>query len=182
MEGYTGGFSGSLLNSHLADAFAKVAETDPRNLIGVVGALIAFFGIMIAYRQSTTARTRLRFDLYDKRFNTYTAALGLYETIMRNRELRDIEDAGFIFVRAFRESLFLFKRRDNIYTTLSKINDVAVDVIAYEKHIRNVGANGEDEYSNRLRKRASDGRNELELFIRELETRLKKYLDFRKLK
>ncbi len=185
MEGHTGGFLGSLLNSHLADAFANVAESDPRNLVGVFGAVIGFFGILIAYRQSTTARARLKLDLYDKRFNIYIAVLDLHQAIMR-KELRDIEEAGFIFLRAFRESLFLFKIRDGIYTTLSSINDIAVDVIAHEKHIRDVGVNGEDErereYSNRLRKRASEGRNELESFIRRLEAQLRKYLDFRKLK
>ena len=127
-----------------------------------------------AQQQANTPLERLNLDLYERRFNVYTAVLDLYQADMR-KGLRDIEEAELIFIKAFRESLFLFERQDGIYELLERIKDGHGMILAHKE-------NKESGQSNDLiAKNAGEARINFENLLLSLETKLHKYLDFSKI-
>lgn len=50
---------------------------------------LALFALLIAYRQWSTARTKLKLDLFDKRHKVYTAAVDLIRAVVRNGNVSD---------------------------------------------------------------------------------------------
>jgi hypothetical protein len=167
--------------SHLACA----ATSNPATFVALISAIAAVTAALIAYRQSRTARAKLKLDLYDKRFNIYVSALELYHAMMM-KELKDIEEYGFIFNRMFREALFLFKQRDGVYNTLGEINDACVHVRDYERYMKedNINRSAEEEKQkfSILSERAAAARRGMKPLLLQLERQLRKYLDFSKLK
>lgn len=127
-----------------------------------------------AQGQENTARQRLKLDLYEKRFNIYITVLDLYLADMK-KELSDIKEAEFPFVKAFRESQFLFLGQDGVYDTLNKIKDAHGAISVHEEQKE------KDKKNSFIADRASVARNELEKLLLTLEAQLDKYLDFRKI-
>jgi len=106
----------------------------------------------------------------------------------------------------FRESLFLFRRKDGVYNTLSKINDACIGVINYERYVKDreikryakadnidvrryvkdhdIKTLTEDEKQrlSMLMDRATTARESMEPLLKDLEWQLRRYLDFRRLK
>lgn len=135
-----------------------------------------------AKRQAETAHARLKLDLYDKRLNVYTTTLDLYEADMK-KELHDIEAAEFLFVRSFRESLFLFEIDDGIYDTLKAIMDAQSKISAHERDKIKDKINTDESArvtSNIAAEREVQGRKDFETLLLNLEKKLAKYLDFRR--
>jgi hypothetical protein len=133
-----------------------------------------------AQQQANTALKRLNLDLYERRFNIYNAALDLYQASLK-KGLDDILSAEFIFVRAFRESLFLFERQDGIYDTLDKISEGQSSITANEKNSAEKAKNPKIEINQLVAENAAKARVEFEKLLLTLENQLHKYLDFSKI-
>ena len=114
-------------------------------------------------------------DLYEKRFNTYNAVLDLYQADIK-KELHDITTAEFTFVRAFRESLFLFERQDGIYELMEMIKDAQSVISADEENKAHKHQN------NIIAEKAAKARIDFEKMLLDLEMKLHKYLDVSKIK
>jgi hypothetical protein len=71
-----------------------------------VGALIAGIGAWVALQQMRIARTKLRHDLYDRRFATYAAARKLLREVMLDGNASEASIAAFLAGTS--ESPFLF--------------------------------------------------------------------------
>lgn len=128
----------------------------------------------IAKQQANTALEGLKLELYKKRFNIYTAALDLYQADMK-KELHDIKEAEFVFIRAFRESLFLFEKQDDIYDLLERVKDGHGMISAHEENKTKQSTNAT------IAENAAKARSEFEKLLLELESKLGKYLYFGKI-
>jgi len=76
---------------------AHSATSNPGTSVAVISAMAAVTAALIAYRQSTTARAKLKLDLYDKRFSIYVSSLELYHAMM-TKELKEIEELGIYLI------------------------------------------------------------------------------------
>ena len=66
---------------------------------------VAVLGSFIAYRQWRLAQTKLKLDLFDRRFSVFEAARGLIASIMTSGKAKDEEVLKFLF--ATREAKWL---------------------------------------------------------------------------
>lgn len=151
--------------------------------------------LRIAGQQAKTALERLQLDLYEKRFNIYVAVLDLYQVDMHTeldekkeiaeplqaakRTFANIKEAERIFVKAFRESQFLFEIQDGIYDTLNKIKDAQNAISA--DHENRTKQTRDREYTNLILESAGKARLLFPTLLIELETQLAKYLNFGKI-
>lgn len=58
-------------------------------LAALLTPIVAIFGVYIAWRQAGTARKKLKFDLFEKRFAVYDEARELIALITSNTELKE---------------------------------------------------------------------------------------------
>ena len=86
----------------------------------IISLAVAF----IALAQYKTNNNKLRLDLYNRRFAVYDKTLAYYQVCYsrdsNNEALREIATD---FVRAYRESFFLFGRESAVYKALTEIKD-----------------------------------------------------------
>lgn len=95
--------------------------------------------------------------------------------------MEDILAAEFIFVRAFRELLFLFEGQDGIYDTLDKIREGQSSITANEKERAEKEKNPKIQINQIVEGNAAKARVEFEKLLLTLENQLHKYLDFSKI-
>ncbi|MCP1573954.1 hypothetical protein J2S30_002333 [Herbaspirillum rubrisubalbicans] len=87
----------------------NTACTDPHwtaYLTALLTPLIAVLGVCIATQQWRTAQSKLKFDLFEKRFSVYDAARNLIGSIMSSGKAKDEE--LFKFLAGTREAKWLF--------------------------------------------------------------------------
>ena len=133
--------------------------------------VLAIFVAAIAFLQWRTARNRLSLDLYNKRFDIYVTILDLHQAVF-NGSAEEMEAAATPFVRSFRESQFLFRRKDGIYDTLKKIKNANAQMVPSKK----------EPESLKLLNAARQGRKDFDTLLLTLEQQLDSYLGFRRLK
>jgi len=91
-------------------------------IVSIAAALVAFAGFVVAYSQMKIASAKVKLDLYNRRWGIYLAALDYYQSAYdKTEESMEIKAVGFI--KAFRESVFLFDSKDGITKTMGKIKD-----------------------------------------------------------
>ncbi|MEW6143605.1 MAG: hypothetical protein AB1598_01160 [Thermodesulfobacteriota bacterium] len=101
-------------------------------LSAVLVPIIAILTAYIAYQQYRTNKNRLRFELYDKRFEIYLSIKTFISYIVSKADV-DI-DRAFQFLRETREAEFLFDKEileytDEMYKKALKIHAI---VASYE--------------------------------------------------
>jgi hypothetical protein len=84
--------------------------------------IIALFVACIGYRQWKTNQEKLRLDLYNRRFDIFVRVLDYYQDIFAERS--DIEthlQTRQKFIKAVRESRFLFPKSSSIHPHLEEM-------------------------------------------------------------
>lgn len=133
-------------------------------------------GVSIFSLAATTAKLKL--DLYNRRFKIYEDVLALYQVMYDEWDDEKVEKLERAMIRSFRESRFLFHADDGIYDVILEFKDLNAKNSGYYRH-RQQFINSEALSS--LGQAAADARMACDLLIVELEDKLMKYLDFRKI-
>jgi hypothetical protein len=92
----------------------------------LIGASVA----LIAYYQWKTNREKLRFDLYQRRFEVYLRVLDFHMALWQQDEPK-LDVLHVPFMKAFWESKFLFPRESGIYAFLDEYNLRSAHVRVY---------------------------------------------------
>ena len=99
----------------------------------VVSCGVAF----IAWAQYRTNKSKLRLDLYGRRFAVYDKTLTLYQAYYsKSSKSEFLQESLIDFVRAYRESLFLFGRDSDVYKVLTDIKDTLVFLIDFDAKLK----------------------------------------------
>jgi hypothetical protein len=79
---------------------------------------------------------KIRFDLYNRRFEIFSSIFGLYETMAfwEGNGTAEQISARSRFFRAYQESGFLFHKESGIEDLLKTLNDAANKVIGIKQH------------------------------------------------
>ncbi|HEF4768679.1 hypothetical protein [Burkholderia multivorans] len=97
--------------------------------------LISAYVAWIAYQQHRTNREKLRLDLYDRRFGVYTASIDFYHVLSSYDEANEQhQEAHRAFVKAMRESRFLFGQDSEIVSILEEMHTRAARIMGYKTH------------------------------------------------
>ena len=96
----------------------------------VVSLAVAYF----AWAQLKTNRTKLRLDLYNRRFAVFEKTLSYFQTYYSPTATEvEVRKSADDFVRAYRESRFLFGDDSAVYAALTKIKDVLGELVALDR-------------------------------------------------
>lgn len=76
----------------------------------------------VAWAQYKTNRSKFRFDLYNRRFAVFEAALAYYQAYY-STDSEAIDRASGEFVRGYREASYLFGRDSAVYNALTTLKD-----------------------------------------------------------
>jgi hypothetical protein len=97
-------------------------------------ALISAYVAWVAYQQYRTNREKLRLDLYDRRFGVYTAAIDFYHVLPRyDDNLPPHQEAHRAFIKAVRESRFLFGHDNEIVSILEEMHTRAARIMGFRE-------------------------------------------------
>ncbi len=141
--------------------------------------LISLAVAYIAWAQYATNRAKLKLDLYGRRFTVYEKTLNYYLRYMRNGEAGDsIEDSQIDFVRAYRESMFLFGAQSKVYETLTEIKDVMAFNVQYAARLQ---AQPSDKDANAAWSQTSARQPDVGVMLLRLEIEMLPYLDFKQI-
>jgi hypothetical protein len=153
------------------------------NAVGLVALIISALTFCIVFAQMRIASSKVKLDLYDRRFEIYQAALELYQAIW-DWKWEAIQPLEHRFIHAFRESQFLFDEKDGVYQTLEQIKDCNAKITADQKARAGKDDIGGDpdaisQYRRLLTGAAGKASIDFDKLLQQLEKQLKKYLDFR---
>lgn len=142
------------------------------------GILIASMMALIAAFQLTIASSKLKLDLYNKRFHIYESVLNLYQQAWKWEEEK-IRPLELELIRSLRESKYLFNEKDEIYETIIKVKNANAKISGYHRTVKEFDTLSNPERFNILHKTKVDGFDEFEKNLYELEEKLKKYISFK---
>jgi hypothetical protein len=145
----------------------------------VVTALVAICVAVIAYRQWRTARERLRLDLYNRRFEIYSKVLDFSQALSMWHGTPEQMALRAPFIKAFRESRFLFPRSSGVYNLLEEFQEHAMVVMGFED-LKPVLQTLDQETMRQYEKRTESQAWIMSAF-EPLEQKMAPYLDFHKL-
>jgi hypothetical protein len=143
----------------------------------IVTVFIAAGVAYIAFRQYRTAKEKLRLDLYNRRFDIYSTTLSLYNELIVWEGTKEQKALQMPFIKAFRESQFLFSR--DVYEVLERFQKNAFVIIMFENVKPMLSSLGE-EGMKQVEKR-TNAVNEISISLPEIELRMAPFLDFHKI-
>ena len=149
-------------------------------IVSIAAALVAFAGFVVAYSQMKIASAKVKLDLYNRRWGIYLAALDYYQSAYdKTEESMEVKAVGFI--KAFRESVFLFDSKDGITKTLEKIKDKGAIILARRQASED--KNWPMQYDKKamgiLTEKSADALMGFEVDLLSLEQQMAKYINFR---
>jgi hypothetical protein len=142
-------------------------------------AAVAIIVALIAYQQWRTAQERLRLDLYNRRFEIYSKVLDFYQELLIWQGRPEQVALQIPFIKAFRESRFLFPKKSGVYNLLEEFHKNAFVVTQFEiykPHMANLGEEG-----MKLGHKRAESVNWIKSSLESLEQKMAPYLDFHKL-
>ncbi|MDR0241198.1 MAG: hypothetical protein LBJ65_06305 [Burkholderia sp.] len=144
--------------------------------------LISAYVAWIAYQQHRTNREKLRLDLYDRRFGVYTASIDFYHVLSSYDEANEQhQEAHRAFVKAMRESRFLFGQDSEIVSILEEMHTRAARIMGYKTYKKRLREGSPNEAREWFEQQQNDyfwiGGDQ---GLLRLETFLTPFLDFRK--
>jgi hypothetical protein len=122
------------LLKRIADATASMAaafHTQPVSAVPVIALVVSSFALIVSCVAAYLNREKLRLDLYARRFGVYSQALDFCQCVTDwddadaeklKASQADLKPVHKAFVKALRESKFLFHPKSGIYELLVKIN------------------------------------------------------------
>jgi hypothetical protein len=153
-------------------------------VISVAALIISLCSLAVSRAQMRISSAKARLDLYNKRFSIYASALDYYQALwadITEDNLIEIKGKSRSFVKAYRESQFLFDEKSNIYKTLGSIMQDGSAMASYFRERVECDADLKRSRDKLLVLHESYMRaqGEFENNLRVLEENLKKYLDFK---
>lgn len=150
------------------------------NYLAALGPFFVSIGVLyVAYQQYRTNSNKLRLDLYDRRFGVYLKAIDFYGALTKfDSASPEHSSLHMDFVRAVRESRFLFGANSTATLLLDEMHDRASNIIGFRDSGHEMKSNHE-EYLKWFNSQQSDllwfgGKDGLLALERELY----RYLDF----
>lgn len=145
-------------------------------IVSVVGGVVGFIALTVAWSQMRIASAKTKLDLYNKRFNVYLAALEFYHYAYSDSR-KDIREKANKLTQAYRESKFLFDVKDGLYETLGQIQKKSGVIVAYENAKLNPDPVGRTA-GPALSEKYADALLGMEKDLLTLEDQLRKYISF----
>jgi hypothetical protein len=142
--------------------------------------IVGCIAVYIARQQWRTNREKLRLDLYQKRFSVYESTLAYHQLVILPSTISNEEKdkIGRDFIKACRESQFLFSFEDGVFNLLNEIRQQAYFLANY----KTPPASDDPEIFKQSAQRNFDANKFLhEDSIPKLEDKLAKYLNFHRL-
>lgn len=102
----------------------------------VVTSCIAAFVALIGFNQSRVSRDKLRLDLFNRRFGIYLCVLDYYVSLSRPQTDSDQPDKVDAFIKAIRESRFMFPPKSGVYPFLEELRTRANEVVNYTESLK----------------------------------------------
>jgi len=136
--------------------------------ISVVSASVAVASCLIAWRQAITSEEKLRFELYEKRFDVYSRSVDYLQVLTVWDGSDANQDMRRLFVKAMLESAFLFP--PEVSTILEEINLDSIKLIGLKDDKENF---------------YNEGMDVLEKFngrVSQLQTTMSPYLNFHQIR
>ncbi|MGF6199794.1 hypothetical protein [Pseudomonas laurylsulfatiphila] len=152
-----------------------ITSTDITFYLSIAAALISLATFTVGYSQMRIASAKTKFDLYNKRFSVYLAALEFYQ-YMHSDVQEELKSKSNKLTHAYRESKFLFDAEDGVYETLGRIQKAGVPVRVYSEFKKSGTVDGDR--SKKLFDKSQAALLEMEKDIYILEDQLKNYLSF----
>jgi len=148
-------------------------------ILSVTASFVSIATLLVALSQVKIASAKTRLDLYNKRFNVYATALDYYKAAWGDSE-QPVKIVAANFIKAYRESQFLFKASDGVYDTLTKIKDAGAAATGLEKLIAEIDADiaGDRRVAGQFREKRMEKLNEFEQALMTLEQQLGAYIRF----
>lgn len=148
-------------------------------LTAILMAWIAFRQYGINQSQLAISKDKIRLDLYQRRFAVYEATLTFYQALMGSSETLKTESFEKIhrdFIKAFRESQFLFDDGSGIFKLLDELHKESFKIIGFKTHDESKSV---PELFTKMYQDSLSALGKLESFITELEKAIGPYLNFR---
>lgn len=148
-------------------------------LLAVVPIIISFAVVFIAWAQYKTNKNKLRLDLYNRRFAVYDKTLAYYQAYYSgDSDNEALRESVIDFVRAYRESSFLFGRESSVYKALTEIKDTFEFLVQFDAKFRSAPYD-KDEFQAWSESKAS--KSDPTKLMESLEQMLTPWLDFQKI-
>ncbi|MDP9153927.1 MAG: hypothetical protein M3O74_06735 [Pseudomonadota bacterium] len=154
----------------IADSIAKLGPV-----------MIAIYVAWLGRQQFEATRQKLRLDLYDRRFAIYAATLDWYQALLSGPQIRaDLREVQRDFIKAVRESRFLFGADSTIVEILDDMNKRSFRILGF-RDSQGI-AKADPELYQRLFKQQAD---DVQWFgsasgMQALEKEMMPFLDFRR--
>ena len=134
---------------------------------------------LIGYFQYKVNRYKLRLDLYNRRFSVYEKSLAYFQSYYLPKPAEDfIDSCARDFVRAYRESMFLFGEDSAVYKVLTELKDTLSFLVQFDRKFQTEPYD-KDEYSAWASTKES--KRDLHDIMAALESALLPWLDFKKI-
>jgi hypothetical protein len=153
-------------------------------LIAVTPICIAAFVALIVFWQSRINKNKLRLELYNRRFDIYSKALEFFIFLLsynpNNVSTESCKNLHKDFIKAFRESKFLFDDKSNVYSILKQMNDKAFLIIGFKEQGAEL-AKADPEEFNKMNERSLEAIQWFSEAISKLEKAMARFLNFHEL-
>jgi hypothetical protein len=112
-------------------------------LSGALTPVIAILAAYIAWRQHQTAQSKLKLDLYDRRFKVYRGLMDLFAAVLRDVKVLPTDLANY-YIQT-NEKVFLFD--SDIVAFMTHVREKAVELRQIKQKMELIPADGENELS-----------------------------------
>jgi hypothetical protein len=148
-------------------------------LLKLIPIIISISVVVIGYFQFKINKHKLKLDLYNRRFLVYERTLDYFQAYYfksANEEL--IDNAALEFIKAYRESTFLFGNKSTVYILLTELKDTLNFLIYFDRKFKDK-IYDDDEY--KASSNAKSKKRDLSAIMNDLESSLTPWLDFKKI-
>jgi hypothetical protein len=141
--------------------------------------IVGLIAVYIAYQQYSTAKNKLRLDLYNRRFEIYASALEFYHALLGYSNTTNFEVTQGRFIKAYRESQFLFDKNSGVYCILNEMHTRSFHIIGFKERGHELRGHPQD--FKDMSDKSQDSLKWFNTNIVELEKGMDKYLKFHKI-
>jgi len=154
-------------------------------LIAITPICVAAFVAIVSLWQSRINRDKLRLDLYNRRFDIYSRALDFYQALMAygssGTSKESFTAVHKAFIKAFRESQFLFDKESGVYGILKEMHSRSFKILGTKDYGKQIA----DEAPQEFQKMFNESAEAMQWFteaIPLLEKAMAGYLNFHKMR
>jgi hypothetical protein len=152
-------------------------------LIAITPILISAFVAAVFWWQYKISRNKLRLDLYNRRFEIYSKTLDFYQALISfdpsvtlKEPFNTLQKA---FIKAYRESQFLFDEETGIYAILDQMHSKSFEILAAKEHGKDLASAHPQEFL-KMHNQSMENLKWLAGAVPRLEKAMARYLNFHK--